>query len=136
VVGTKLAQAMKAMTGNRRATSEHRTAWEAMAFSQFVGPPHPALGRLRTVKGDGGSNARHTTIANANANAKREGAVAAAQETTKSSQVQVAARRARPNPSFEARPNGKPPGPGHGYGVHYPWPGPGGLPLVPPQLKR
>ena len=40
------------------------------------------------------------------------------------------------NPSFEARPNGKPPGPGHRYGVHFLGPGPGGLPSVPPQLKR
>ena len=76
MVGKKLAPAMKMMTGNRRAMSEHRTAWEAMVFSQFVGPPHPALVRLRTVKSRGGLNASHATVASA----KREGAVAGHQK--------------------------------------------------------
>jgi len=56
-VGTTLPQVTKAMTGNRRATSEHRAAWEAIVFSRFVGS-HPAPARLRTVKGRSGSNAR------------------------------------------------------------------------------
>jgi len=64
VVGTTLTQVAKAMTGNRRAISEHRTAWEPIVFGPFVGS-HPALVRLRTVKGRGGSNARRATVASA-----------------------------------------------------------------------
>jgi len=60
MVETTLERHTKTMTGNRRATSEHRAAWEAIVFSPSFGS-HPALVRLRTVKGWGGSRARRAT---------------------------------------------------------------------------
>jgi len=52
MVETTLERHTKTMTGNRRATSEHRAAWEAIVISRFVGS-HPALARSADSQGLG-----------------------------------------------------------------------------------
>ena len=47
------------------ATPSHLTAPETLVFSQFVGPPQPALARQPSVIRRGGLNARPATVSNA-----------------------------------------------------------------------
>jgi len=128
VVGTTLTQVAKAMTGNRRAASEHRAAWEAIIFSRFVGS---ATGASADSQGSRRLECWPRHRRRRGVGRRRGGAP----ETTKASQVQAVARRARPNPSSEARPNGIAPGP-RGTKAYHVLRGPGAMPLVPPQLER
>ena len=60
---TRPARQRTGMTWSRSATSNRLTAWEALVFSQFFGPP-PALGRLISPSG-GGLNTWRATVGSA-----------------------------------------------------------------------
>jgi len=127
VVGTTLTQVTKAMTGNRRATSEHRAAWEAIVGS--LG--RIRLARLRTVKGRGGSIARRAIVASAQC----RGAIAEHQKPRgpPRSRLWHAGRgltlRSRRGPTALHLARAAPV-------VHDALRGQGAIPSVPPHLKR
>jgi len=127
VIGTTLTQVAKVMTGNRRATSQHRAAWEAIVFSRFVGS---ATGASADSQGRGGSNPRRATLASA----ERQGAVAGTGNyedvagpgrgterglTPRSRRGPTALRLARAAPVVHDAPRGQ-----------------GAIPSVPPHLER
>ena len=127
VIGTTLTQVLKAMTGNRRATSEHRAAWEAIVGS--LG--RIRLARLRTVKGRGGSIARRAIVASAQC----RGAIAEHQKPRgpPRSRLWHAGRgltlRSRRGPTALHLARAAPV-------VHDALRGQGAIPSVPPHLKR
>jgi len=133
VVGTTLTRVTKAMTGNRRATSEHRAALEAMVFiNQSV--RWAAASSTGASTGSQGSRRlecvlRHVT------SAERQGAVAEHQKlrgprrsrlrhagrglTRRSKRGPTALHLARAAPVVHDAPRGQ-----------------GAIPLVPPHLER